>query len=80
MTELLKGETLAWCHSEVGVIHLAKRPQLFLNEPLMLFSSFYFIFLMCIGVFACMCVCVKVSELLELQLRTGVSHHVGAGN
>ena len=34
---------------------------------------------MCIG-FACMCVYVKVSHPLEVELQTIVSSHVDAGN
>jgi hypothetical protein len=30
--------------------------------------------------FACMCVCVRVLDLLELELQALVSHHVDAGN
>lgn len=38
------------------------------------------IYFMCLGVFACMCVCVKMLEILELQLQTVVSCHVCARN
>jgi hypothetical protein len=33
--------------------------------------------LMCIGIFACMCVCVRVSGLLELKVQTDVSLSCG---
>jgi hypothetical protein len=38
---------------------------------------FYFMYIWC---FACMYVCVKVPDSLELELQTVVSCHVLAGN
>ena len=35
---------------------------------------------MCISVFACMYICVRVLDPLELELQTVVSCHVVAGN
>ena len=40
---------------------------------------------MCIDVLleyipVCMYICMRVSGILELELQTAVSHHVGAGN
>jgi len=35
---------------------------------------------MCIGVLFCMAVCAMASDPLGLELQTGVSCHVGAGN
>jgi len=39
-----------------------------------------YLFLMCIGVFDCMYVCVRVPDLLEPESQTVASYHMGSGN
>ena len=42
---------------------------------------FFNLFLSCMHLyFSYMCICVRVSDPMELELQTGVSCHVGAGN
>ena len=44
------------------------------------FILFYFMFIGVLPAWMFLCVCVGVSEALELELQTIVSHHVGAEN
>lgn len=51
----------------------------FVSNILIFFYIIYF-YLMCIGVFAYMCVCERVSDSQKLKLQTVVKSHVCAGN
>lgn len=73
----------AWHQELEAVGHCVCSQPAEMNVMLSSFAPFliylYFIFYV-LSFFACLCVCVKVLDPLELELQTVVSCHVGAGN
>ena len=63
-----------------AAIALCSEPSHWPSHPLVSKKSFIYFYLMYIGLFACIYVCVRRSDLRELELQTVVSCHPGAGN